>query len=185
MLFDTPRLESSRQLRFTKISTMSEVELRTHRPGDIGYIIHRHGVLYSEEQGWDERFEAYVAEIMVDFVQNFDSKAERCWIAERDGQFLGCVMICKDKESPKTARLRVFLVEPSARGSGLGNKMVQACVDFCRDVGYKDVLLSTQSTLGPARHLYAKAGFKVIREENYTVDILPEGSKGEVWQLTL
>jgi len=139
--------------------------LRDPRPGDIGWVVHRHGMLYSQEYDWDERFEALVAEIAAKFVQNLDPKRERCWIAERDGEILGSVFLVKD--SDEIARLRLLLVEPEARGLGLGKRLVEECVQFARRAGYKKITLWTQSVLSAARHVYQQAGFVLVHKEPY------------------
>jgi DNA-binding MarR family transcriptional regulator/N-acetylglutamate synthase-like GNAT family acetyltransferase len=155
--------------------------LRTHRPGDIGWVVQRHGELYFREYGWDERFEALVAEIAAKFVQCLDPSREKCWIAERDGERLGCIFLVK--KTAKTAKLRLLLVEPHARGLGVGRKLVHACVQFAHDARYRKIELWTQSNLYAARHLYAEAGFKKIREEQH----LSFGHEltAEVWELPL
>ena len=155
--------------------------LRGHQPGDIGWVVHRHGVLYAREYGWDERFEALVAEIAAKFVQNFDSKRERCWIAERDGEILGSVFLVKD--SDETARLRLLLVEPKARGLGLGKRLVEECIKFARHAGYKKITLWTQSVLSAARHIYQQAGFVVVHKEPYLG--IGRDLVSETWDLEL
>ena len=139
--------------------------LRNHQPGDMGWIVHRHGVLYWQEYGWDERFEALVAEIAAKFVQNFDPRRERCWVAERDHEPVGSVMLVKESED--VARLRLLLVEPKARGIGIGARLVDECVNFARRAGYKKITLWTQSVLTGARHIYQKTGFEVVHEERH------------------
>jgi DNA-binding MarR family transcriptional regulator/N-acetylglutamate synthase-like GNAT family acetyltransferase len=159
----------------------SNYRLRRHRPGDMGWVIHRHGALYKQEYGWDERFEALVAEIAAKFINNYDARRERCWIAEKDGAIIGCIFLVRHTD--KIAKLRLLLVEPSARGSGLGHRLVDECIRFARKAGYRKITLWTQSNLFAARHLYKKAGFRLVNEE-------PNESFGhslvsETWTLVL
>jgi DNA-binding MarR family transcriptional regulator/GNAT superfamily N-acetyltransferase len=149
--------------------------LRTHGDGDMGWVVHRHGALYAREYGFDQTFEALVAEIVARFIRNFDPRRERCWIAERDGEIVGSVFVVR--QSKQIAKLRLLLVEPSARGLGLGKRLVEECIRFARDAGYKKMVLWTQSILIAARATYKKQGFELIRsqpERNFGHDLIAE-----------
>jgi DNA-binding MarR family transcriptional regulator/predicted GNAT family acetyltransferase len=155
--------------------------LRPHQSGDMGWVVHRQGVLYAQEYGYDETFEALAAEIVAKFIQNYDAKRERCWIAEKDGEIVGSVFLVAGSKT--VAKLRLLYVEPAARGLGIGGRLVSECVRFARQAGYKKVKLWTQSELGAARHIYKKAGFHVVekkRHHSFSKDLV-----AETWELTL
>ena len=156
--------------------------LRTHRPGDIGWVVYRHGVLYSEEWGYDERFEALVAQIAAEFVQRLDPDRERCWIAERDGARVGSVFLVK--KTRKIAKLRLLLVEPSARGLGIGKRLVEECIRFARQCQYRKLMLWTQSELGAARRIYQQTGFHLAGSERHS-SWGREGLVAETWAIDL
>ena len=147
------------------VAPVRSFTLRSHRPGDMGWLVQRHGELYWNEYHYDERFEVLVADIVAQFIQNLDATRERCWIAEREGERVGCVLLVKKSET--VAKLRVLLVEPSARGLGIWKCLVDECVSFARKAGYKKVMLWTQSELGAARRIYKAAGFELIAEERH------------------
>ena len=155
--------------------------LRPHQPGDMGWIIHRHGALYAQEYGWDEQFEALVAEIAAKFIQHFNPKMERCWIAEKDGAIAGCVFLVR--KSARVAKLRLLLVEPAARGLGIGNRLVDECIRFARQAGYKTITLWTQKNLLAATHVYQKAGFRLVHEESH--HSFGHDLVAQTWELTL
>lgn len=155
--------------------------LRPHRPGDMGWIVHRQAILYAEEYGWDETYEALAAEIVAQFIRNYDPKRERCWIAEKDGARVGAVFVAK--ASDEVAKLRLLHVESETRGLGIGKRLVEECVRFARQTGYQKITLWTQSILHAARHLYEQAGFHVVQEEQH--HSFGKDLTAETWELRL
>jgi DNA-binding MarR family transcriptional regulator/N-acetylglutamate synthase-like GNAT family acetyltransferase len=140
--------------------------LRAPVPGDFGWMVKRHGEIYAQEYGWTEPFEGLCAQIVADFANKNDPKRERCWIAEMDGEVVGCVFLAKD--SAKVARIRLLLVDPKARGLGVGARLADECIRFARRTGYKKITLWTHSNLSAARHIYQKAGFRLMRTERHS-----------------
>jgi DNA-binding MarR family transcriptional regulator/N-acetylglutamate synthase-like GNAT family acetyltransferase len=155
--------------------------LRPHQSGDMGWVVHRQGVLYAQEYGYDEQFEALAAEIVAKFIQRYDAKRERCWIAEKDGEVVGSVFVTA--KSKTVAKLRLLYVEPSARGLGIGSRLVSECVRFARQAGYKKMVLWTQSELDAARHIYKQAGFRVVEKKRH--HSFSKNLVAETWELSL
>jgi DNA-binding MarR family transcriptional regulator/GNAT superfamily N-acetyltransferase len=155
--------------------------LRPHQPGDMGWVIGRHGALYAQEYGWDDTFEALVAEIAAKFLRDFDAKRERCWIAEKDGENVGSVFVVK--KSASVAQLRLLLVDPKARGLGIGHRLVGECIGFARRAGYRKLMLWTNDILHAARRIYEAEGFRLVKEEphhSFGKDLV-----GQFWELRL
>ena len=155
--------------------------LRPHQPGDPGWIVHRQAILYAEEYGWDESYEALAAEIAAQFIKNYDAKRERCWIAEKNGERVGAVFVAKASE--EIAKLRLLHVEREARGLGIGKRLVEECVRLSRQAGYQKMMLWKQSVLHAARHLYKQAGFQMVREERH--HSFGKDLTAETWELDL
>jgi DNA-binding MarR family transcriptional regulator/GNAT superfamily N-acetyltransferase len=157
--------------------------LRPHQSGDMGWVVQRHGVLYNREYGWNEQFEALVAEIVAKFVRSFDAQRERCWIAEKDGENVGSVFLVSHPEREGVAKLRLLLVEPKARGLGIGKRLVQECARFARQAGYRRITLWTNSILHVARKIYIQEGYQLAHEEphhSFGHDLV-----GQTWELEL
>ena len=155
--------------------------LRPHQPGDMGWVVHRHGVLYAEAYGFDETFEALVAGIVAGFIDNYRPRMERCWIAEMAGDNVGSVFLVRHSDTE--ARLRLLLIEPKVRGQGLGSRLVRECERFARRAGYRKIALWTNDVLVAARHIYQKAGYRLVETKphhSFGHDLV-----GETWELDL
>ncbi|MFJ8631587.1 GNAT family N-acetyltransferase [Streptomyces sp. NPDC093568] len=184
---DRPRLAEAMNTVRTILSDgrpprREDVVLREPGPGDLGWIVQRNAALYAAEYGFNADYEGLVARIVADFAEDHDPHLERVWIAELDGRPVGCVMVVRD-EAPTTARLRLLLVEPDARGLGIGDRLVEAVVDFARGVGYRDLVLWTNDVLAAARRVYQRHGFVLVTEKphrSFGKDLI-----GQDWRLDL
>lgn len=176
-------IRSMRTIEKVLVKRDAPLVLRPHRVGDMGWIVHREGLGYATQFGWDETFEALVAKIVEHFITHFDPARERCWIAEIDGEHVGHIFLVRHPEEPGTAKLRLLFVEPAARGRGVGEALVMECVRFARAVGYRKVVLWTQSMLTAAHRIYQKAGFRLVKEEAH--HSFGHDMVGQEWELEL
>ncbi|MFJ9115495.1 GNAT family N-acetyltransferase [Streptomyces sp. NPDC102394] len=184
---DRPRLGEAMRTVRTLLSdarppTREDVLLREPGPGDLGWIVQRNAALYAAEYGWNTDYEGLVARIVADFAEDHDPHLERVWIAELDGRPVGCVMCVRD-EAPGTARLRLLLVEPEARGLGIGDRLVRAVIDFARGVGYHELVLWTNDVLAAARRIYQRHGFVLAAEKPHRS--FGKDLNGQDWRLDL
>ena len=157
--------------------------LRPHRPGDMGWIVHRQAVLYAQEYGWNEEYEGLISRIVADFIDTFDPKREHCWIAEREGEIVGSVFVVRHPNREGVAKLRLLYVEPEARGLGIGRRLVSEVTRFAREAGYRAISLWTNSVLVSARRLYEAEGYRLVQEERH--HSFGRDLVGQTWELTL
>jgi DNA-binding MarR family transcriptional regulator/GNAT superfamily N-acetyltransferase len=176
-------LSGARRLLEPGAAATPSVVIRTHRPGDLGWVLERHGILYAEEYGWGAVFEAIVARVLAEFAGKQDPAREACWVAELEGRRIGSIMLVRHPEREGVARLRLLLVEPTARGLGAGRALVDVCTSFARSAGYRRVTLWTQSVLHAARAIYARAGYVKVSEAPNTA--FGTGLIAETWELEL
>lgn len=176
-------IETAQTLLSRKSPAAAPIELRAHRPGDMGWVTERHAQVYGSEYGWGFGIEAVTARVCADFLEHFDPGKERCWIAARAGERLGCVFLVKEPGKPEVARLRLLLLLPGARGTGLGRRLVEECVVFAREAGYREIVLWTHEVLTAARAIYAKVGFELV--ETWVHDEFGKPEVSETWRLVL
>jgi DNA-binding MarR family transcriptional regulator/GNAT superfamily N-acetyltransferase len=182
-LLDSMRTIESLLGSRTATEPQAPFTLRPHRPVDMGWVVHRQAVLYAQEHGWDETYEALISRIVADFIDRFDPRRERCWIAERDGEIVGSVFLIKHPERAGVAQLRLLYVERRVRGLGIGRRLVHECTQFARQTGYKTITLWTNSVLTSARKIYEAEGYRLVREEphhRFGHDLV-----GQTWELEL
>lgn len=164
------------------VESAGKLSIRTGlRPGDLGWVVHRHGVLYAREYDWNVKFEALVASIVAGFGEQHDPARERCWFAEIDGRIAGTIFLVRSLD--EVGQLRLMLVEPEARGRGIGTRLIQECLDFARNAGYRTVRLWTNSVLVDVRRLYEKAGFRLVESEAYQA--FGHDLVSEFWEIEL
>jgi N-acetylglutamate synthase-like GNAT family acetyltransferase len=173
------------QETFSKVRTIREaaITIRPYGIGDIGWAIERHGQLYAKEFGWNQEFEALVATLFAKFASQHDSASEQFWIAEVDGERAGCVFVVRSDKDPHAAQLRCLLVEPQARGLGLGRRLVEECIRFAKSAGYERIILWTNDVLVSARRIYEAAGFSLVEEhshKSFGYDLV-----GQIWARAL
>jgi DNA-binding MarR family transcriptional regulator/GNAT superfamily N-acetyltransferase len=160
-----------------------EYILRPHRLGDMAWVVHRQAILYAREYGWNGQYEALTARVVADFIEQFDHRRDRCWIAERNGGIVGSVFVVKHPERPGVAKLRMLYVEPSARGLGIGRRLVNECTRFARETGYQTLTLWTNSVLASARKIYEAEGYRLVSEERHR--LFGDDAIGQTWELEL
>lgn len=174
-------VQTLRRLLDDKAEPTAACLLRQHEPGDLGWIVYRQAILYAEEYGWDGSYEALAAEIVAQFIKNYDPKRERAWVVEKDGKRVGAVFVAK--ESDEVAKLRLLHVEAEARGLGIGKRLVEECIRFARQAGYQKMTLWTQSILHTARHIYKQVGFQVVRQQKH--HSFGKDLTAETWEIEL
>ncbi len=178
-----PRTRRGTRGRAGRPNTGDAIRLRRPRSGDFGWVVERHGALYAAEYGYDARFEGLVAKVVADFIERFDPSTERCWIAERAGRRVGSVFLTRVRGRKGVAKLRLLLVEPRARGTGLGRRLVRACTTFARAAGFRAIELWTQSELNRARRLYEREGYRLVSARRHAMFGKP--CVAETWRLDL